>query len=449
MDNVIQFPHTNAPIQPVGQYIRLGETGHNKLGHLLAAGRFPATRVVVDASRLRHQKELVAALRARGAEIVLDTKVAELSALEKFGGYARHTPWATVGDGKPLNAGHFDRSSSVDIFGQIARFAVEHLVDAVLAPTHYVSDPNFAGWFDIDRSSCLALRHALDFEGGSKIEIDYLLIAPHTALIDDTSRSNFLNGLVDLPFENLWIRASGFGNDSGPLTTRRFINSISGLHNIGKPIVADYLGGMVGESLLAFGAVSAIAHGIGERERFDARSWHKPPAEKDEGGGGRTVRVLVPGIDRSVTRGELELMVKARGGHKLVACGNRACCPNGLKDMIEDPRQHAAFQSFARINEIASVPDLNRVPHFLKGRLAEADRSARQIKDLKFSLEEAKERKIDASKLSKRLEDHSRKLAKMLGSFEDLHESRLDAAPRARPIAARGKSELLQRQEKK
>jgi hypothetical protein len=73
MENVIQFPHPIAPVQPVAHFIRLGETGYHKLANLHAAGRFPATRIVVDASRLKHQKEFVSSLRAKGAEIVLDT----------------------------------------------------------------------------------------------------------------------------------------------------------------------------------------------------------------------------------------------------------------------------------------------------------------------------------------------------------------------------------------
>lgn len=438
MSNVIQFPMQPNPVQPIAHFIRLGDTGYQKLASLHAAGRFPARRVVVDASRLRHQKELVAALRSSGAEIVLDTKAAELSALEKFGGHAKHTPWASCGDNAPLTPSHFAPLSAYDIFGQIARFAVEYGVDAVMAPTHYLGDRAFGGWFDVDRTSCIALRRALDNEGGSKIAIDYPLIVSHVSLNDEGARSSYLDGLGDLPFEYLWVRASGFGNDAPPLATKRFISAMLTLHNLGKPIIADYLGGLVGEAALAFGAVSGIAHGIGERERFDARRWHEPPKPREEGkGGGRTVRVVVPSLDRSATKAELELMVGARGGHKLVACGNRLCCPHGLKDMINDPRQHAAYQSFALVEDLAGVPDLNRERHFLSGRMTEVDRVARQVKDLKFSNDEAKALRVDGEKLSKRLADHSRQIEKMRLGLEDLHESRAGSAPRARSAVAR------------
>lgn len=435
--NVIQFPHVVAPVQPVGHFIRLGESGYNKLANLHAAGRFPATRVVVDASRLAHQKELVSALRAKDAEIVLDTKVAELSALEKFDGYARHTPWSALGEGKPLGPHHFDPKSPSDIFGHIARFAVQYQVNAVLAPTHFVGDPSFKEWFAIDRASCLALRRALDREGGSAIAIDYLLVAPHTLLNDDSARSEFLSGLDGLPFDNLWIRASGFGNDARPLTTTRFLAAMLGLHNLGKPIVADYLGGLVGHAALAFGAISGICHGIGEKERFNAQSWHKPVKKSEDVKFGRVSRIFIAGLDRSATIPELELMANARGGRKLVACCDRACCPHGMSDMIADPRQHAAYQSFSMIENLSSVPDLNRAQHFLNGRMAEVDRQARQAKDLKFSSEEAAERKVDAAKLTKRLSDHSKQVEKLRLSLEGMHETRADGAPRARPITKR------------
>ncbi|MFK0693161.1 hypothetical protein ACFX5Q_34260 [Mesorhizobium sp. IMUNJ 23033] len=443
MENVIPFPYAVAPVQPVGHFIRLGESGYNKLADLHAAGRFPATRLVVDASRIKHQRELISALRAGGAEFVLDTKVAELSVLEKFAGYARHAPWSAMGQSRPLAPEHFDPQHAGDIFGQIARMAVEYGMDAVLAPSHFLGDPTFAGWFKIDRASCLALRNALDREGGNHIAVDYQLIVPHTKLNEDVTRSEILDGLHDLAYDNLWIRASGFGHSSGPLATRRFISALTGLHNLGKPIVADYLGGLNGHAALAFGAISGLCHGIGEKESFDARSWHLPVEKSEDGNFGRATRVQISGIDRSATVPELELMASAYGARQLVTCCDRACCAHGLKSTLADPRQHAAYQSFTMIAELASVPDHNRAGHFLNGRMVEVDRKARQVKDLKFDVAKAAERNIDVAKLTKRLTDHSKQIGKMRLTLEDLHESRADGAPRARPITQRGNGQRL------
>lgn len=437
MANVIKFPHPLPPIQPIAHFIRLGEQGYTKLANLHAAGRLSASRVVADASKIKFQKELVAAFRAQGAEIVLDTRVAELSAIEKFSGLARGAPWATAELGRPLLPDDFAANSRNDVISSIARFAVEYQADAVLAPTHYIGDPNYSGWFEIDRASCRALRIALDREGGRSIAIDYLLIASRTDFDDDTERRHIVHGLDDLPFENLWVRASGFGSDGTPLGTRRFITSMQHLHNLGKPVIADYLGGIVGEAALAFGAISGIAHGVGERERFDAGSWHKPPVKNEDGKGGRAIRVAISGISRSMTVNEVELLASAKGGRKLVVCCDRACCPHGLKNMVEDSRQHAAYQSMQAIEELAGVPDLNRPQHFLQGRMTQVERTARAVKELKMSAGDALEKKIDLEKFQKRLSKHSRDMENMHKTLDDLFESRIEGAPRARAVPQR------------
>lgn len=449
MVNVIQFPHATSPVQPIAHFIRLGESGYHKLEALHAVGRLPASRAVVDASRALNQKELMAALRADGAELVLDPKVAELSAREKFQGVAAKTPWAMVGNGAPLAPSHFRADAVGDIFGRIARFAVAQGFHTVLAPTHFLGDPDFEGWLAIDIDACFALRRALDREGGTNIAIDYPVIASHLMLAESGFRSDLMHRLADAPFDNLWIRASGFGNNASPLATKRFIASMGAFHNLGKPIVGDYLGGMVAEAALAFGAVAGISHGIGERERFDASTWHKPPKERDEDTKfGRAVRVLIPGLDRSATKNELELLMKARGAHRLIACNNRACCPHGARDMLNEPRQHAAFQCFEMVDQLAEIPDLNREDHFLR-RIEAVERKARDVTALKLSSEDARALGVDAEGLTKRLGKHSHHLSNQRRGLEALHEARGKGAPRSRPVANRLKLNAIQRTKKK
>lgn len=67
------------PTAAVGYFLRLGHTGHRRLETLLAAGRVSIDRAVVDAAHLDEQGELLDALRESGAELVLDTKAAELA----------------------------------------------------------------------------------------------------------------------------------------------------------------------------------------------------------------------------------------------------------------------------------------------------------------------------------------------------------------------------------
>jgi hypothetical protein len=426
MAEILALPSVKANSQPVGHIFRLGDTGHRQLADLHAEGRFSPNRVVVDASRLHHQRELIRALRASGAQIILDTKVAELAAPAKFSGFASGAPWSEYGNGRPLGPEHFGLKASNDVIGRIARFAVENGLDRVLAPTHWLATGAQNDWFKVDQRSCVALRDELDRAGGNRIAIDYLLIIPHVALDEIEQRGQFIAGLKDLPFDNLWLRASGFGADARPLTTTRYISALSAIHNIGHPIVADYLGGLIGLAAVSFGAISGFAEGIGgELERFDARSWHKPPVRSDDDHAfGRTKRIAISGFGRSVTVDELQLLHDAKGGRRLVVCNDRNCCPHGLPDMLANPKRHSVYQRVQTVQELERIPDLNRAQYFLDGDMARADRLARQIKELKTG----------EAKLNKRMTDHSRRIEKLRSTLEHFHSARGSDAPRASAI---------------
>lgn len=134
---ILPFPKPTA-LRPslIATYIRLGEA-HRKLADLHAAGHFPAQRIVVEASRIRRQRDLVAVVRDAGGEVVLDPEVAELAALGRFRGRARGAPWALPDGEGPLGPAHFQADASADVIGQIARLAVAERVAAVLAPAHH------------------------------------------------------------------------------------------------------------------------------------------------------------------------------------------------------------------------------------------------------------------------------------------------------------------------
>ncbi len=437
---IVPFPHATQPVSPVAHYIHLGDSGYHKLADLHSSGRLPAKRVVVDASKTVRQRELIEALRKDGAEIVIDTKAAELSVIGRFGGRAKDAPWAKLNDGRPLTRDIFSAGHPTDIFGAIARFAMEQRAHAVLAPSHCLADPNFNGWFAIDLDACRLLRRALDREGGQRIDVDFPIIVPYSRLDQDDFCRKLLESLPELPFTNLWIRVANFGSDATAAGAAKFITTLSGLHNLGRPVIADYLGGLVGAAAIAFGAVSGIGHGIGERERFDANDWFKPPQRREDASFGRTVRIQIPGLDRSLTISELQLLGSAKGGKTLVACGDRQCCPHGLRDMVNEPRQHAAFQCFEAMNALAKTPDLRRETHFLKAVMEPSRTLASQVKELRPSGEEARKLGIDADSLLKRMNDHAGRQRRMQSTLEHLHEQPGDHQPRARPASLRGGS---------
>lgn len=199
---------------------------------------------------------------------------------------------------------HFERGAKADVVGQIARLAVAERVTVVLAPTHHLGDPRYENWLSLDVESCIALRQALDREGGAGIAIDYPLIIPLTMLNDPARRGAVLAALADLPFDSLWLRTSGFGAEAGPLQMRQYLEALSGLHALGKPVIADHVGGLPALAALAFGAASGIALGVGERERLDTGDWHRPrkPRSDDAGIFGRPIRIAVPGVHRANAR---------------------------------------------------------------------------------------------------------------------------------------------------
>ena len=113
--------------------------------------------------------------------------------------------------------------------------------------------------------------------------------------------------------------------------------------------------------------------------------------------------------------------------------------------MIDDPRRHAAYQAFSRIQALEDIPHLSREHYLLNGPMVETARLARRIKQLKPSESEAALREIDLSKLMKRFHDHSQKMEKMRTTLETIHETRGDETPRARPVGPRRRHSLMAR----
>ncbi|MCY4590751.1 MAG: hypothetical protein OXE86_09380 [Alphaproteobacteria bacterium] len=398
---------------PIGHVIRTGEMSHRQYEYLHAEGRLPAKHVIVDASRARFQKEFIRALRDDGADVILDTKAAELSEVGRFRGMAKSAPWAATEEDRPLNPGDFQLSANTDLFGQMARMAVELGITAVMAPTHFLRNGANDPWLPIDGAGVMRLRSALDREGGAAIAIDYPLILPHTRLQDRTDRARLIQALDGLPFDNLILRLSGFGSNAMPGTVKGTFIAIEALHGLGRPVLLDHVGGLVGLSALAFGIVSGIAHGIGEREQFSARDWHKHPKEREKGASfGRPIYVPLFGLDKTFRVKDLKAIASAPGGRRLISCPDRECCPRGLESMLQNPRAHIARQQFAMIDHLGSVPDTRRIGHFFDVDLRGAERTARDLARLNTGNE----------KLSGALVAGRNRIDRMAGMYETLAE---------------------------
>lgn len=409
--------------KPVGHFLRVGTSGHRQLETLLGSGKMMVDRVVIEASAALRQHDLLTALNEVGGELILDTNVAELSSIGRFGGAAKSAPWAnpdsvlTLDDLRP--------NANRDVIGQIARFAVKQGFHAVQAPAH-ILEGSTDQLFAVDCEATAALRRALDTEGGKHIGIDYPLMIKNASLRDPAQRRAFITALKNVPFDNLWFRVSGFGADATPAGLRRYIAAMMDFHRLEVPIVADGVGGLVGVAIAAFGAAGGICHGVAEKERFDASDWKKPP---QSGGGGREKRVLMAGLDRLLSVKQVDTLMAAQGAKPLLSCHDRSCCPNGLSDTMKDPKAHYLRQRARQVRELSAVPDARRSQHFLEKELAAAERTARSAAKLKVSDEG----------LSKLLQRSSDRLEKMHAVLDALNGT-IAGQPRAAvPLRRQGR----------
>jgi hypothetical protein len=362
--------------EPIGHFIRIGSSGHLQLETLHSSGRLPVNRVVAEAPSLKTQGELLGLLRNAGAEITLDTKVAELS---EHGSHVPSAQWlASVDKTRPMTPRDFSGDGSRRIAAEVAAFTVANAIDVVLVPSHFVIDARSV-WWRIDLQLCADLRQALDEMGGSNIRTDYSLTTAYGTLREPEQRRAFLAGLRDLPFDNLWLRISDFGADATPTALRRYISAVTDFHALRRPLVADQVGGLAALAIAAFGATGAIAHGVSEKERFDVRRWLVP---RKAGGGGQSGRVYFPALDRYFKIDEARALLDVKGARRLLACEDRDCCPRGADDTFNDPKAHFISQRLTQLGDLSETPEERRVSRFLDFHLAPADRRARQAAKL-------------------------------------------------------------------
>lgn len=424
--NVVTFPGQATVFQPIGHFVRLGEFSYGKVAEIHGMGRLKGRRFVVDASRIRHQRQIIQTLRTGGAEVVLDTRAAELSSRKYAGGYAKGAPWAS-GDG-PLGADAFVPRHGQDIYEKIAECAVDYGVDVVLAPSHFLSDPDFNGWFGTDKAGCTRLRAALDAAGGTSIAIDYPIIATMSDLSSESKSREITDGLSGLPFDNVWMRIATSTGVAGPLTARNMVGMLSRWHNFGRPIVADYMGGLTGEALLSMNVVSGIAHGFGERTSFNPSGWGKEPRknEGDEERKGRGTRIDVSSFGKSFLHKEMNVLLSAFGAKTLLLPRDKSALPGGISGLKEDARLLAAHEAERRFDEISETPTDKRPTAFAKVRMREAVSMATRAANLKPKPEVAEQQKVDLDKLMNRLKDTTKLMNKLHETYEDIAAERTE-----------------------
>lgn len=425
MADVIPLRGVNAKTTPVIDIWRVGRLHHIQLQNVIAQVGLPAENVVIDVSAAVEQKNLIQDIRNLGGRLILDTNMAEISSAGKVSNRLRRAPWAPeVG---VLSVSAMSASERTALVDSIAEYAVEHGYERVISPSHVLKGGLGNPVFDLDRALCGELRTALDRIGGSHIAVDYCLILQHTVLKIPEERDAITLGLKNIPFDNLWIRAAGFGSDATPAAIQNFIWNLLRLHSLGRGMIADYVDGLAAESAMYFGAVSAVSRGLVSSGRFDVGGWEKIPKNRSPQDSGPPIRIPVFGIDGTLTRKEFQLIGSNTSLRRLVSCG-RDCCAGGYRDMEQSPKVHAVNSRKLQIAEINSIPDLRRPSHFLNQRMSNAKSLAMQIANIESGSEKL-DRKF--AKAAKRLAETERSLQELEARVtKDFGRSRAFSAER-------------------
>ena len=271
-----------------------------------------------------------------------------------------------------------------------------------MAPAHVlggVDDP----WFPIDTDATFRLRNYLDRSGAGHIPIIYSLAVSNAMFRANDQRRRIIDVLRTLPITELWLKVDGFGAAASPTAARTYIAAAAEFHELGIPIVADQVGGVVGLSLLAFGAVGGIAHGITLGERFDASPWRRPAPENSPSFGLHR-RVYVPAIDAMLKPKEAQALIEISARTRsLFACNDSRCCPRA-RDMIEKPGRHFLSQRIKEVTGLSQIPERLRPQRFLDQHLRAATDKALTAATINWGDEPM------AAAMAKKMQDNRKRL---------------------------------------
>jgi len=415
-DNVIRLPRP-ASARPqsgkLGLYFRPGWNQHKDMLNALASGKKDFTGLIIDAGNIEHRHhELVSHAHQVGLDVVLDPKT---QAMATPGGYTTSMAQLPWGAGRPHTVDDFEGDSGRAIARAIVRFAKDNNCTQILGPTHLINGPNDR-WLRRDIDNMGHVQSALD-EDGNAIQLIYPLAVSMQVLRDPLQRDALITALADAPMDALWLKIDNFGSDASGEKTVAYIRAVRAFHALGKPIIADHVGGLSALGLLSFGAVGGIAQGLTMLEAFKASRWKRPPRE-GRSLGGPLSRVYLPHVDLMLKPAEAEAFISSSTRTRSrFGCRDTHCCPSGLKDMVSDPVKHFMHQRCSEITQISQRPGTVRVNEYL-------DQTVRPVSD---NISAAVGLGAISPDLKKKLE----KKQKYIGSYREAisHLAEVDAMP--------------------
>ena len=353
---------------PLGLYIRVTRVGSPELQSFIATRPIQFSGVVLEAKLVKQQKELLTLAQEKRIDVVLDPMAAAMATPGGYRPSMKELPWAKD---RPHTAEDFKTPfAQRQCAESLATYVMDHGFSQVLAPTHLISEVD-SPWLPIDIALASNLRDALDRNGGKTVEVLYPLTISFEIFRTPEKRMAVISWLSAANVQGLWLNVAGCGADSNATQIVRYCDAATDFQSLGIPIVADHMGGLPGLSLMAFGGVGGIAHGLTLSERLDVNSWRKPPSGR---GFGPRVRVYIPQLDTSLSRDEAERFFEAGGGKARArfGCHDSHCCPRGVEDMCTMPARHFLYQRSQQMAALGQVPETLRPSWFLEDHIRRA-----------------------------------------------------------------------------
>jgi hypothetical protein len=359
MSNVVHLPRPKA-LRPsaarAGYYLRVGRNDHREVADLLAEGVRTHLGLIVEAPYADRHKELLAAASAKGLDTILDTKSQQAAFRGSYNDAIGSLPW---GLGRQAGIADYAGVCGFKRAEEIATFVREKGFSAVIAPTHLLAGPTDP-WLDVDIRVANKLRELLPPESA----VFYSLAIPIAALRHRSCRTKLVLALSKLEADAIWLKVENFGSDSSGEKVGALIEALADLQDLGIPIIADHVAGLPGLSLIAFGAVGGLAHGVMVFEGFKASSWRTPSTGQPFSQGRR---IYLHELDLLVKPLQAEALMnrstRIRGQH---SCRDARCCPNGYADMKTHPVRHYLRQRAKEFEAVNAFPSTIRISEFME-----------------------------------------------------------------------------------
>lgn len=415
--NVVRLDDFRSHTIPLATIVRVGNF-NRQFTHYQSQNLLPGKRAVIDAYNVTRQADLINELRAVDFELVLDTKAAELACPFKWNGQSRKAEWLDGEPEIPLTFRDFNESMAA----RIAELAVACKVHIVLSPSRYLSDASVLTTLEQDHNFMALLRTALDQAGGGKIQIASSFIGRLTLLGREEVTDRIVRLHGDAPARSLWLRLSGIRRDPAAGRVRATARRLQLLRDCRLPIVLDYAGGLEPLSLAALGGTSGLSFGALANDQFSDQTWLQPSRSLDNSvrNDGRQQFARAPGLGRSFSHAELQLLSEApRGKRLLFDPANTGICTFG--DFKAKAKEVALREIVEAVSSLSEVPNSRRPDHLRNTYLDPCAGKARRLSRLDLDPDRAAALNMRSPEsLRRRLEDHAAALDKTGRTLEKI-----------------------------